>query len=209
MNKKTCGNCKSEKFYGEFFKDSSRPCGVASVCKLCHMNGVRRRAKQRGQALKNKTCRNCEETHDISSYSRSTCSTDGFDPLCKKCRSIRNKIRRSKSRASILVTSARDRCIKNGIPFDLSSYVREIQARIDTGVCEISGMSLDHTPGRKFHTPSVDRIEPSIGYIYSNIRIVCLGINVAMNDWGEEATFAAMKQWVENKSKTASGQQSC
>lgn len=34
--------------------------------------------------------------------------------------------------------------------------------------------------------PSVDRIDPSLGYVHGNVRIVCLLVNVAMSNWGYE-----------------------
>lgn len=34
--------------------------------------------------------------------------------------------------------------------------------------------------------PSIDRVIPNLGYVYSNIRIVCFGMNAALGDWGED-----------------------
>lgn len=58
------------------------------------------------------------------------------------------------------------------------------------GRCEVSGLPFDMTKRgggqwRPF-TPSIDRISSSKGYVMSNVRLVVLIANVAMNGWGEE-----------------------
>lgn len=54
--------------------------------------------------------------------------------------------------------------------------------------CAVSGSYFTHdaydAPRSPFQ-PSVDRIEPSIGYERGNVRIVCLAVNLAMAEWGE------------------------
>jgi hypothetical protein len=34
--------------------------------------------------------------------------------------------------------------------------------------------------------PSIDRINPSIGYTKDNIRLVCASVNFALNEFGED-----------------------
>ncbi|WP_333710325.1 hypothetical protein [Malikia spinosa] len=57
--------------------------------------------------------------------------------------------------------------------------------------CEISGIHFEFAaptqrgPHRPF-APSLDRIDSNIGYIKSNVRLVCLAVNLAMNRWGVE-----------------------
>lgn len=98
----------------------------------------------------------------------------------------REAIRRLTKRAQCLVATTRTRAKKKNIPFDLDTHIEEIQNRIDVGFCELSGIQFDLSPGRTFASPSIDRIVPSNGYLYPNIRIVCHGVNVALGDWGEE-----------------------
>ena len=53
--------------------------------------------------------------------------------------------------------------------------------------CAISGVEL-RPPGGKIDPfgPSLDRIIPELGYVASNLRIVCNMVNFAMNEWGLE-----------------------
>lgn len=54
--------------------------------------------------------------------------------------------------------------------------------------CAITGLdfNVDVIGGKRPYLPSIDRIDNSVGYLPSNCRIVCSGINIAMNVWGLE-----------------------
>jgi hypothetical protein len=85
-----------------------------------------------------------------------------------------------------LARHAKLRAAKKSLPYDLSDHVGEIQSRINAGVCEVTGLPLNLDGGRTWDSPSLDRIVPSVGYLYTNIRIVCHAMNGAMGDWGEQ-----------------------
>ncbi len=51
--------------------------------------------------------------------------------------------------------------------------------------CEVSGEPLNLSDGRGPWAPSIDRIDCDRGYEKDNIRVVCLIVNFAMNNWGE------------------------
>lgn len=53
-----------------------------------------------------------------------------------------------------------------------------------------------------FHT-SVDRIDCAKGYHFDNCRVVCLAVNPAMRDWGEQVmvTIAEAMMYQHLKSK--------
>jgi hypothetical protein len=93
---------------------------------------------------------------------------------------------RKKHRAKELVRHARKRAEKMGIPFDLDPHIQELQKRIDRGMCELTGLPMPVSNGRQWDTPSIDRIEPTKGYVLSNIRVVCLAVNCALGFWGPE-----------------------
>lgn len=105
--------------------------------------------------------------------------------------------RRREKRGQTLVATVRTRARKRGLAFDLDEYIAAIQARIDLGHCELTGQPFDLSPGRRFNSPSIDRIDPSIGYTYANIRIVLNLVNAALGDWGEEPLRAVMTAWLQ------------
>ena len=149
----------------------------------------------------------------------------GLRPLCKVCqreyekkwRSNSKEYRRkqrqkrkekdaeykrrwiSENRAEYLIAECRRRCQKAGIPFDLYDYVEDIRQRIAAGVCEITGhpLKLIHEGGRSPDAPSIHRINPKAGYVYSNIKIVCYAVNMAISDWGEEEFKKIVRSWIE------------
>lgn len=69
--------------------------------------------------------------------------------------------------------------------------------------CKVSGIPFDPprspTERRGPFAPSVDRIEPSKGYVAGNVRLVSNIVNQAMSDWGAEplvklAMYIALKE---------------
>jgi hypothetical protein len=84
-----------------------------------------------------------------------------------------------------MMSHARARAKKIGIPYALQRMNKSIQGRIDFGHCEVSGLEFDlGSPVVVWNSPSIDRIEPALGYVPSNIRIVCFALNSAMGNWG-------------------------
>lgn len=59
------------------------------------------------------------------------------------------------------------------------------------GKCEVTGIpfSMERPTGKNVRrpwAPSIDQIESGNGYGLSNIRVVCISVNLAMNQWGED-----------------------
>ena len=62
--------------------------------------------------------------------------------------------------------------------------------------CAVSGIAFDLTdPGsarrvfRKPYRPSLDRIACKGPYSKQNVRLVCVAVNVALNEWGEPVLY--------------------
>ena len=78
---------------------------------------------------------------------------------------------------------------KRGIPFELGMDEFEKIVHRCSGVCEVTGIVLQRTRDlpagdRQPFMPSIDRIDSRLGYVNSNVRIVCISANLAMNTWG-------------------------
>ncbi len=163
-----------------------------------------------------KKCTRCGEVKPRSDFHHCKRATTGLRCACKKCESLasaawtkRHRARATEHqrrywmerRALSLVCSAKARATKRGLMFDLSFHTSAIQARIDSGRCELSGIPFRLTGGRTFDSPSIDRINPAIGYIYTNIRIVCSCMNAALGDWGEEILHAVLTSWNQQRAR--------
>lgn len=105
--------------------------------------------------------------------------------------------RRLTKRAMCLVAAARIRSRKKGILFALTDAdTLALQAAIDRGVCQLSGVPLTLRGPRSATSPSLDRIVPALGYIGGNVRIVCHALNAGMGDWGEDELRRIAEAWL-------------
>lgn len=85
------------------------------------------------------------------------------------------------------IENARSRAKKKGLPFAIGiNDVRNIVDR-SGGRCEVSGVAF---AARGPFQPSLDRINPALGYTPENVRLVCLITNTAMLHYGEDASRA-------------------
>lgn len=166
----------------------------------------------------------CSRSKPSSAFRRySGRSRDGLRPLCAECQRVyerawrltrREALRTRRSqraekertyrleydaihRGRLLSAEARRRARRRGIPFDLDRHTQEIESRIQGGRCEMTGLPLDlYAKGMQWNSPSLDRIDPTKGYTYANIRIVCFGMNAAMGNWGEAVLRRMLDAWL-------------
>jgi len=95
--------------------------------------------------------------------------------------------------------SCKARAKQRGLEFSLS--LSFLQSRIDSGVCEISGIPFDVSPPekhgvRRWNCPSIDRIDSSKGYTEDNCRVILYCLNMAFADWGEDVFRGAVLAWL-------------
>lgn len=157
-----------------------------------------------------KTCTQCREhksaIHDFdprsgkcrSCKNRNTADRWNSDPEYKARHAPRNAVRAT-------VRKAKNRAAEKNIPFDLDQHLSAILRRFQAGVCELSGVRFapfvrgSNRP--EWNSPSIDRIEPELGYVYSNIRIICHALNTAIGHWGEDQTAVLMEAWLKKRAK--------
>lgn len=80
--------------------------------------------------------------------------------------------------------SAKGRAKKLNLPFDL-----DFNDTIPPSYCPILGIELKRNTGGKSYSgnsPSVDRIDPSKGYVKGNIQVISQRANVMKNDASPE-----------------------
>ncbi len=95
----------------------------------------------------------------------------------------------------------------NGLKFSLTreQWARLVEECDDR--CQLTGMPFVfgrfQNNGRKHNRnpygPSIDRILPAKGYVVGNVRIVCLSVNLALNEWGEDVLFNVMSNFVKRR----------
>lgn len=105
--------------------------------------------------------------------------------------------RRLEKRAMCLVAAARVRARAKGVAFAITAAdVAALQATIDAGRCEVSGVAFTLTGPRSATSPSLDRMTPARGYVSGNLRVVCHALNAGMGDWGEAELLRIARAWV-------------
>ncbi|NTG86140.1 hypothetical protein G6L15_08270 [Agrobacterium rhizogenes] len=85
-----------------------------------------------------------------------------------------------------MVLNCRSRAAKKSVAFDINASWAHARFIFQNGKCAVSGIEMQ-TSG-ECNSPylmSIDRIEPALGYIEENSRLVILAVNLAMNVWGE------------------------
>lgn len=170
--------------------------GSSASAALRSSSGNKSPAPSLSGALKVRTrvCRKCKTEKPYSEY---YVNSKGNRPsTCKGCVTTMERTRKRRTphlaekfktwrtlhRGHALVNVARHRAKKRGLPCDL--VVEEIQARIDAGVCELTGIPFDLSTPRSWNAPSLDQINPGLGYTQANVRVVLYALNVMANTWG-------------------------
>lgn len=135
-----------------------------------------------------KTCKKCRAEIASRKYNESDKKY-----ILQKAKEYKEH-RRLTHRGHYLVTAAKQRAKTKKVSFDLDRHLDNIQARIDAGFCEITGIPFDLIPKQGWNSPSLDRIDPKKGYILSNVRVVLFSLNIMMHDWGLETVKKIMKR---------------
>lgn len=152
-----------------------------------------------------RACTMCEQVLPLSAFSRDGNRLCGRMYVCKSCARVgtrrREVVRRLTKRADQLIRSIKSRSKKRGLACDLGQHIADIQARIDAGFCELSGLPFDIILGVSPFAPSIDKIDPNGGYLYSNIRVVCHSVNCALGYWGVE-TLLSIADAIRSKPKS-------
>lgn len=104
------------------------------------------------------------------------------------------------SKAKGNLASAKKRAKKQGVPFEISLEWFEARFEDNGGRCEITGIAFNlDRPKHAPFGPSIDRIEPSLGYTPENCRIVCYIVNCARNQFSDnefrQMCRAAVRTW--------------
>jgi hypothetical protein len=151
---------------------------------------------QGAKLIRSKKCKCCTIEKPYDEFY--TNSKGNRPATCKSCTQARERHRkrqlrpddlsekhsrwRERRRGYALVNLARFRAKKRGLPCTLDA--ENIQARIDRGACEVTGIPFDLTVPRAWNAPSLDRISTDEGYTTENTRVVIFALNVMANVWG-------------------------
>lgn len=101
------------------------------------------------------------------------------------------------------VRRARNRAKAKGLPFDLTAetcleIIHKQRYRCALTRMKFSAIKTAGSPRMPF-APSIDQIAPGAGYTLANSRIVCVIVNTAISDFGDEAFYRMCRGIVTNR----------
>lgn len=130
---------------------------------------------------------NTELTHDNWTTSRQKSA----DYCCKDCHSVRWRKYREDNTSSYLLSAAKSRAKRRGIPFDIIPSDIIIPER-----CPVLGIPLQLSNGvRGPASPSIDRIIPELGYVKGNVVVTSWRANDIKKDATPEELFLLAKHY--------------
>jgi len=141
--------------------------------------------KQDHEPLAMKQCSKCRAIKLVSQFYKRKNSRDGLQGICKSCYEEKNtrweKQNPVKMQTAYMTCSARYRAKSRGLKFNIDTdYVRSLV----TSHCPVLGVPLEwsccrDTTGRPLpNSPSLDRIDPSKGYVRGNVWIISNKANI-------------------------------
>ena len=135
-----------------------------------------------------KKCPGCGEIKDHSCFSKNKANKDGLDSRCKEC----TKLYYNSHKDERMLRELRYRAKRKGLEFNLT-----IEDITGVGVCPVLGVPLERAVGGSAldNSPSIDRIDPSKGYVKGNVQVLSKKANAMKQDATPEE-LVKFAQWV-------------
>jgi hypothetical protein len=140
-------------------------------------------------ALLEKRCPKCGVVKNSDQFHQNKGKLDGLDSQCKKCKENYQQANPILRQTNNMICNARTRAKNKGIAFDIDhAYIRSIIP----SHCPIFNIPLEWSTQRNNghctlpNSPSLDRIDPSKGYVKGNVWIISHRANSIKNDASHE-----------------------
>lgn len=149
--------------------------------------------------LKPKRCNRCGTKYPRTSKYWSKKGYDGG--YCKPC-AMEAQLQYSQKKHNYesrrwlhkKLTILRERAARKKVPFDLD--VDYLEQLFSLTHCEFTGIKFEESGP---FLRSVDRVDPSLGYVKGNVRMVVFIHNAARGKWGDEALAKYVAALVRNR----------
>lgn len=197
IEERRCSKCNQIKNRKKFQKDSYDKYGLQAKCKSCFSIRNKEYNLSHKEYFKLKGKERYKKEENPARYARYR------ESYIKRRHEYSTSVR---GRCFDLLGSAKIRAKKNKLEFDLDiDWLLDLH---DTqkGKCILTDLLLDFSftqgKGRGYNpmSPSLDKINPKLGYVKNNVRLVCTAINIALNSFGEDHFEKIAKAFLENRS---------
>lgn len=169
---------------------------VKCVCDSCGMIATKRFREAKAKHIcksiidGKKKCFKCKESKLIEEFSKNRSTFDGYQKCCKECFSNYESVKKGYIKKSYNLkndlkiylrnkTSGLERkCKVKNLDFDLTKeFIYELYLS-QNGNCYYTGLEIKHNIGcHQYDSISVERLDPNIGYIKSNVVLAAFAIN--------------------------------
>lgn len=188
MNLYICKICKIEKTENSFYKSTSGKPRI--VCKDCVCS-------------KNKEVYNTNPEHKIKRKIRNETYKQKEDYIEKSAERSAKYYKSLNGRAMTLFKSGLRRNLNFNEIIDYDYLY--ILDKLKLGICEVTGIPFDFdkptSTCKNPFSPSIDRIDSSLGYCKSNIRIVIWQFNLMKGEMTDEQLFKLCKRVLDASNK--------
>jgi hypothetical protein len=194
---KICKICRLPKTLDEFYTYRTRTRNIEKhrkICKTCYKLAGEQNNKERRRRERLKQTRKC-----VGFCGKIKLWTE-FDNKCTLCRACSGK-----GYLSQWIFNIKNRSKKKNWNYDIdTNFIQELFNK-QGGKCAITKIPFifnsikNKTPNKKDpFAPSLDRIDSSKGYTKDNVRIVCIIVNYALNEFGYDVFAKMCKEFVTN-----------
>lgn len=123
-------------------------------------------------------CNRCKRSVSVALFPKSKTNKSGRYSYCKNCCHEQYKAKRQNAiryTAGRFLADIRQRAKSRNIPCDLD--LPFLMEKFQTNRCELSGLEWRSESTITPYSPSIDRIDPSLGYTKDNVRVILMGLN--------------------------------
>lgn len=165
---KVCKRCNIEKELDSFYTDKTSKDGKWHTCKHCSRSSIKNRAEElylEGY----RRCFMCKIEKPFNKFKRDKSRPDGLGYLCYSCGRAKSRTDYVNRLKSYILKRAEKSAKSRNLDFNLT--LEDIVIPENCPLLEIP-LNYDHINGRNGNSPSIDRIDNSLGYIKGNIWII-------------------------------------
>lgn len=160
--------------------------------------------------IQEKWCAKCSNWFDLAFFQKAKHVHGGYSKVCRDCRrqymNKAEKVRKNKNRQfyedtgnlpniklNQILSTTKHRASKNNLKFNLDiDYLKSLWSS-QSGLCHYTSVPMKWTKGKvSFYSPSLDKLNPSKGYIKGNV-VFCL---FAVNSFKQELTYVDFLKFV-------------
>lgn len=142
-----------------------------------------------------KTCTRCGEDKPLGEYYKDPRARDGRQSECTHCHlNGTGLVYRRLNPKKIMWRAARYRAQRQGVPFNITEDDIVIPDR-----CPILGIKLAMGEGQQSeNSPSLDKIDPTMGYVPGNIQVISYKANAMKRDATADELLSFARWVMEN-----------